>query len=145
VIDRISSFSANKTIKEFNLYLGKYQTKDIICNKCHSNVRSFEEKQTDVHIASKMIRDVALYRCDISVLVSADSDLCPPIDAIKELNPSHKLFVYFPPKRTSIDLKNKADGFIDLERYESRFKKFLLPNEVTIPTGYVIKRPSSWQ
>jgi uncharacterized LabA/DUF88 family protein len=138
-------FSANKNSKGFNLILGRYQTKDLNCNSCGSNIRSFEEKQTDVHIASKMIRDVALDKCDISVLVSADSDLCPPLDIIRELNPQHKLFVYFPPKRSSFDLKSKADSVIDLDRFEARFKKFLLPERITLSNGYVVVRPDKWK
>jgi len=34
-----------------------------------------------------MIGDVVFDKCDISILVSADSDLIPPINFIKEFNP----------------------------------------------------------
>ncbi len=138
-------FSANKLNPKFNLYLGKFLQKNSICKSCNKTIRSFEEKQTDVHIATKMLRDVVLNRCDISVLISADSDLTPPIDAIRELKPDHKIFVYFPPDRFSFDLKNKANNVLHLERFEQRFKKSMLPDSILLANGYVLKAPDKWK
>ena len=91
-----------------------------------------------------MIRNVLYKNCDISVLVSADSDLLPAIDLIREIDPSHKINCFFPPLRHSIDLETHADHSIKLVRYEHRFKKSLLPDEITLPNGYIIKRPADW-
>lgn len=63
-----------------------------------------------------MIRDVLLDKCDLSVLISADRDLIPPIDFIKEYKPNHKIFVYFPPNCFSFDLRQKATNNIRLEK-----------------------------
>ena len=91
-----------------------------------------------------MIRDVVLNRCDISILISADSDLIPPINFINEYKPQHKILIYFPPNRFSYDLKNKASNVIKLENHEEKFINSLLPDEIELPNKYVLKRPKHW-
>jgi uncharacterized LabA/DUF88 family protein len=135
--------SANKTNPRFQLFLGKFLEKTIEFKG--QQIRTFEEKETDVHIAVQMIRDIVLDQCYVSVLVSADSDLIPPINFINEIKPRHKIFVYFPPSRFSYDLKQKASSFISLENHELKFKNAQFPDEITLSNGYIIKRPVSWQ
>ncbi|MDY0082582.1 MAG: NYN domain-containing protein [Ignavibacteriaceae bacterium] len=135
--------SANKQNPKFQLFLGKFLEKTINYNG--QLVRTFEEKETDVHIAVQMIRDIVLDQCDISVLISADSDLIPPINFINELKPKHKIFVYFPPSRFSYDLKQKANNVISLENHELKFKACVFPDEIYLPNGYQIKRPDKWK
>ncbi|MGQ9799269.1 MAG: NYN domain-containing protein [Ignavibacterium sp.] len=135
--------SANKLNEKFHLFLGKYLPKKI--NHNGAIIKTFEEKETDVHIAVQMIRDVVLDKCDLSVLISADSDLIPPIDFIKEIKPSHKIFVYFPPNRFSYDLKQKATNYIRLENHELKFKESQFPNEIKLSNGYILIRPLKWR
>lgn len=136
-------FSANKLNPKFKLVFGKFLKKQIYTP--HGIINTFEEKQTDVNIAVHMIKNVVFDKNDISVLVSGDSDLVPPIDFIRELNPSHKIFCYFPPNRVSVDLMNSSDNYIKLARYEHRFKKSMLPESITLDNGYIIKRPDKWK
>jgi len=136
-------FSANKLNPKFKLVFGKFLQKTFTYGgKSYS---TFEEKQTDVNIAVQLIRNVVLDKCDISIIVSADSDLIPPINLIRELNPNHKIYCYFPPNRYSADLTQQSDGIINLARYESRFKSSLLPEKVTLKSGYVVEIPPSWK
>ena len=86
-----------------------------------------------------------LDKCDISIIVSADSDLVPAIELIREFNPLHKVFVYFPPNRFSFDLNSKADGIIKLENHLAKFQDAILPNSITLANGYEVKKPSSWK
>lgn len=92
-----------------------------------------------------MISDVVKDACDMSILVSADSDLIPPIDFIRDFKPNHKIFVYFPPRRTSFDLSSISDKFIRLDRHEQRFRNSLLPEEIETANGFIIKRPDKWK
>lgn len=135
--------SANKLNPKFILHLGKFLTKEIPYKE--TTISTYEEKQTDVNIAVKMIRDVVLNRCDISILVSADSDLIPPFDFIKEYKPTHKVFVYFPPNRFSYDLKMRADNILHLQNHQQKFDISLLSEEIKLPNGYIIKRPDKWK
>lgn len=135
-------FSANKLNPKFKLIFGKFLSKKVRFGG--NEYTTFEEKQTDVNIAVEMLRNVFYKKVDISILVSADSDLLPPINLIRELNQEHKVFVYFPPKRHSADLSLNSDASIKLARYEHRFKKSMLPDKVTLKSGYVIERPKHW-
>jgi len=41
-------FSANKLNPKFNLFLGKYLKKQVVCHSCGAKSQTYEEKQTDV-------------------------------------------------------------------------------------------------
>ena len=138
-------FSANKLNPRFGLHLGKYLKKISTCRKCGASHTHYEEKETDVRIATTIVRDVVLDKCDISIIVSADSDLVPAIELIREFNPLHKVFVYFPPNRFSFDLNNKADSIIKLENHIAKFQDAILPDSMTLANGYEVKKPSSWK
>lgn len=136
-------FSANKLNPKFNLVLGQYKRKNIKLRdgSIHS---TFEEKETDVRIATQMIGDVVKDKCDLSILVSADSDLMPPIEFIKEYKPLHKILVYFPPNRESTELKFIGNKYIHLERHEDRFRKNMLNDEISLLDGTKLYRPKHW-
>lgn len=138
-------FVANSLNPKFHLYLGKYLKKEIKCINCGNTIHTFEEKETDVRIATHMISDVYNNKCDITIIVSADSDLIPPIELIKEINPNHKIFVYFPPNRHSFNLKALCNGSKDLSGASSNFSKFILPEKIELPSGYILTQPTNWK
>lgn len=137
-------FSANKDNQRFLLHLGKYIKKKVKCNSCKAKYQVPEEKQTDVNIATTMIGDVVKNKCDISIVISADSDLIPPLHLIREISPDHKIFVAFPPKRFSSELNNIADAKIFLDGHEQKFKESLLTNPFTLTNGVVLAKPAKW-
>jgi uncharacterized LabA/DUF88 family protein len=138
-------FSVNKLNSKFHLFLGKYISKTITCFKCKHKYAKHEEKRTDVSIATHIISNIVKGRCDITILVSADSDLIPPLEFIRETDTSHQIYVYAPPQRYSSDLHKIANNFINLDRYEQRFKQSVFPDEVTLKNGYVAKIPPYWK
>lgn len=97
---------ANKLINnnKFEVVRGKYYKKDITCSICKGVFQKPEEKRTDVNISVYLIGDCALNKTDNLVVISADSDLVPPINFIKSNFPDKKIKVYFPPKNSSRDL-----------------------------------------
>jgi uncharacterized LabA/DUF88 family protein len=137
-------FSANKLNPKFRLTLGKYLKKDIVCSKCGNITHSYEEKETDVRIATQMINDVYKNRCDITIIVSADSDMIPSVELMREIDPNHKIYVYFPPLRHSISLSNFCDAERKLSDFKARFNQSMLPDHVTLLNGTVINRPHNW-
>ena len=66
-------FRANFQQEKFRLHLGKYLSKKQKCNACGVKHKVHEEKETDVRIATQMIKDVVQDRCDISILISLPS------------------------------------------------------------------------
>jgi uncharacterized LabA/DUF88 family protein len=138
-------FQANKVNSKFHLELGKFLQKKFTCRNCQDSIIQFEEKETDVRIATHMLSDVVHKKCDISILVSADSDLIPPIEAIREMNHQHKIWTYFPPQRYSSDLVSLSDRYVKLERHPIKFDESQLPEELQLRDGYLIKRPKHWK
>lgn len=138
-------FVANKLNPKFKLHLGKYLQKNFTCKSCKSSFPLYEEKETDVRIAVEMIKDAVKNNCDISILISADSDLIPPIEFMRELKSSHKIWTYFPPKRFSYDLKNLTDRFVLLDRHQDRFEKSILNEKIKLESGYILEKPKHWK
>lgn len=106
---RQSAFlNANKLIngEKFEIVRGKYLDKHIICPFCKGDISRPEEKKTDVNISIRMIEDCVLGVTDTVALVSADSDLVPPIELIQRRFPDIGIKVYFPPSNFSNDLKD---------------------------------------
>jgi len=137
-------FQANKLNPKFSLHLGKYLTKNFECHFCKNIIHLYEEKESDVRIATSMLADVYQRKCDISALISADSDLIPAIERIKEFNPAHKIITFFPPNRTSFDLKNWSNGTKALTN-KTLYEACLLPEKVILPDGYELHRPDKWK
>lgn len=138
-------FSANKLNSKFRLTLGKYLKKEMICCHCRKTIHSYEEKETDVRIATQMINDVYKNRCDITIIVSADSDMIPSIELIREISTAHKIYVYFPPLRHSVSLSNSCDSVRKLSDFKARFNQSMLPDSVHLLDGVtIIRRPENW-
>lgn len=130
------------SVDGLKIYEGQFLAKTTKCNHCRHEWPSAEEKMTDVNIATEMIVDAYANRYDVALLISGDSDLVPPIRAIRE-HLSHKIMmVAFPPGRSSIDLKNATHGQFLISK--GHLKRNQLPKEVTSKSGFKLKRPESW-
>ena len=103
-----SFLNANKLINgdKFEIVRGKYMDKSIICPYCNASISKPEEKKTDVNISVRMLADCMEDKTDTVALVSADSDLIPPLEYIQRLFPQKNIKVYFPPTNYSNDIKD---------------------------------------
>ena len=137
--DYLEALYAHRGIRPFE---GQFLAKTVDCHGCGRRWPDHEEKMTDVNIATEMLTDCFEKKCDVALLVSGDSDLVPPIRAIRRLFPSNRVIVAFPPARYSINLKSTAHGHFYID--EATLGNSQLPDEVPKPDGYVLKRPASW-
>jgi len=131
-------FEANKLLNgdRFEVVTGKFYEKMQRCPVCNATFTKPEEKRTDVNISVQMMLDCAMDNTDVLILVSADSDLFPPLEAIKKEYPAKKIRIFFPPKSFSYDLSNfiKANKgkIIFLERGKKKFSNSIMPDVVTV-------------
>jgi len=131
-------FDANRLLnpKRFELVMGRFYKKTLKCKVCNAKYTAYEEKQTDVNIAIRLLRDSFLNNVDTLVLVSADSDLVPPLKSIKELYPDKNIRVYFPPNNFSVALekfmKTNKKSIVRLERNKIKFSNCIMPDVVTV-------------
>lgn len=148
---RQSAFlNANRLVggNRFEIVRGKYMEKHIICPYCKGDIVRPEEKKTDVNISLRMIADCVQDKTDTIALVSADSDLVPPLEFIQENYPDKSIKVYFPPSNYSNDLKdnllNHRSKPVLLIKNKRRFIDAVMPETVEKDgSRYVI--PDKWK
>ena len=138
-------FQANQENTRFKLILGKYLKKSIKCFNCGNIIHTFEENESDVRIATQIVNDANLHMCDVAIVVSADSDMIPAIELAQEAGV--KVYVYIPPFQHSNALSTiTPNPVVQLQKYESRFKKSMLPDEIELKvSGYTLQIPQKWK
>ena len=138
-------FQANMENSRFQLILGKYLKKKITCFNCGNIINTYEEKESDVRIATQIVSDSYERNCDMAIVVSADSDMIPSVELAKQAG--QKVFIYFPPNHYSSNLAALANGHpIQLSKYESRFRQSLLPDVVHLKEkNYDLSIPEKWE
>ncbi len=79
--------------------MGHFKSKPQKCKSCGAEWISHEEKETDVHIAARLVADAYENRFDRALLITADSDLVPALSIVSAAFPAKQLFVIAPPGR----------------------------------------------
>lgn len=123
--------------------MGHFKSKQSTCRECGATWTKHEEKETDVHIAARIVVDACENRYDRAILITADSDLVPALNIVKARFPKKQLFVAAPPGR-----KAAARGLDPrLELTPGRLAKCSLPDTATDPvTGRVLfTRPATYR
>lgn len=148
---RQSAFlNANKILNgdKFEIVRGKYFTKNITCPLCGGTIPRPEEKRTDVNISVRMMGDCIKDITDSLVLISADSDLVPPLEFIQQNYKNKKLKVYFPPSDSCRDLTDNLKRYggkpSSLEKNERRFKEAIMP-DIVEKEARKAEIPSKWR
>jgi uncharacterized LabA/DUF88 family protein len=121
---------------------GRFQQKRRQCRQCGTSWTVFEEKQTDVHIAVSLVEDGVRDLYDSALLISADSDLCPAVRAVKRLRSDKRIIAAFPPRRNSDDLKKTVDGYLSIGH--AAIRQAQLPAQVMTSAGIALSRPKHW-
>jgi uncharacterized LabA/DUF88 family protein len=123
--------------------LGNFKKKTRQCKSCDAKLTEHEEKQSDVNLAIYLVNDAHLNKFDKAFVLSADSDLCPPIDLVIN-NCNKDVEILVPPKRYKItrELRNKVTAYkIKLKHLKAN----QLPDIIKDKTGEVIiNRPKEY-
>ena len=142
--------NANKVLNgsRFEVIRGKYLEKHITCPACGYDISRPEEKKTDVNICMRMVQDCIHNTTDVAVLVSADSDLIPPLELIRAEFSEKKLRVCFPPSNYSHDTANTLSAWglkaVLMKKNYKRFENAIMPDTVgTAPS--IITIPPEWK
>lgn len=123
---------------------GRFQEKQVTCRSCGGSWPTYEEKETDVAIAVKIVEDAAHRRFDTALIISADSDLCPAVRAVSRLHPAAAVVAAFPPRRWSDDLRAAVTTSFTIA--ERKLSSSQLPDMVVSPTtGLQYPRPQKWR
>lgn len=125
-----------------NIVYGKYFSKPVTCKRCKNSWPGNEEKMTDVNIAVTILTDALQDKYDTVILISGDSDLTPPLRALKQFYPDKKAIVAFPPNRTSFELKTIADASFTIGRKKLAMSQ--LDDSIATSGEHIITKPIEW-
>lgn len=121
---------------------GRYQKKPMSCRTCGAGWTHYEEKETDVNIATSLVSDAARRLSDSALIISADSDLTPAVKAARRLHPSLFVAAAFPPKRFSAELNKLMLGSFHIS--PAKIRQSQLPQTVHDASGRFYSRPAKW-
>lgn len=139
----IEALDTLKENHDFKIYTGHYQNDPYYCPRCKNTYLVPHEKMTDVNIATQMLLDAFNNNFDKALLISADSDLVPPVKAIREKYPEKGIVIAFPPNRYSVDLKKAASAFVYIGRADLAQSR--LPIQVKKDDGFILECPEPWK
>jgi len=121
---------------------GHFLSSRISCRRCGNRWRKNEEKKTDVNLAVRLLDDAYDDRFDTAMIISADSDLVPPIESVGARFPDKRLIAAFPPQRNSTELRRVADKAFEIS--EATIRGARLPDPVTTRSGTRLRAPKGW-
>lgn len=127
---------------DIEIYYGHYQSDRVECKLCGNIWAKYNEKMTDVNIATQIIIDAYQDKYDTAMLISGDSDLVPPIKAIHGNFKHKRVFVAFPPKRHNNSVSIVAKGSLTIGRKKLADSQFT--QNVTKKDGYKLFKPVDW-
>lgn len=114
----------------------------VYCKNCGSKFIKYEEKETDVAIATKLIELSYSNEYDTAVLVTGDTDLSPAVRSVKTNFKNKKVIFAFPYKRKNEELAVLAPGSFSIGC--NKCAKHQYPNPVVLQDGSKIYKPNLW-
>ena len=133
---------AIETLPDCKIYYGHYQSQIEECRKCGHTYPYANEKMTDVNIAVEVLGDAYLDKYDMALLITGDSDLVPPINAVHNFFKHKRVLVAFPPNRFNVSINHAAKGSIMIGR--KKLKDAQLEEKIIKKDGFILIRPSTW-
>ena len=137
---------ALETIPNLSVHYGQFLTHSVSMRlerplsdgSTVARVVKTEEKGTDVNIATRLIFDIFDADCDIAVLISNDSDLVPPIQALKQRFGT-TIGVLNPHRNPSRLLRDNVDFYRPIRRGPLSASQF--PDQMQDANGAFTKPP----
>lgn len=123
---------------------GFYLNSPSKCFKCGNEFTKHSEKGSDVKLSVRLLTDAIDDIYDTAVIISGDSDLAPPVEALKKYFPQKRTVLFSPPNRHSKELKKKVDSFGGTIQ-TSMIRKCQFPDVVTLQSGHQLNRPAYWK
>lgn len=141
-VERHRAYLAALTLTGVDVQLARFKRKDIKCPLCKGKFLRYEEKETDVAVAVKLLELSLTSACETILLITGDTDLLPAIRSVRRLAPAVKVFVALPFGRDSYDLRNEAHRAIKLTI--KHYQKWQLPPTMQLPNGDIIEKPAKY-
>ncbi len=134
---RIYLRAITANVPRCQVHLGHFQPRRL------SEGKLWEEKGTDMAIATQAMRACAKYDRPIVIIVSGDSDFVPLATFIKESYHRVDLRFAFPANRASRKLRQICPGSFTLS--SESYGRSQFPESLRLPSGKLLTCPASWR
>ena len=120
--NRDSSVLQNKYLESLEnidglkVHYGYHQAVRRRCSACRKFYGAYEEKGTDVNIATQMLCDAYEDAFDVAILISGDGDLAGTVHAVRARHPEKLVIAAFPPTRHSGNIRRAATAWRSIGR-----------------------------
>jgi hypothetical protein len=112
------------------------------CGHCGNRLKQWEEKETDVAVAAKLLELVYTDACDTVVLVTGDTDFAPAVRTAQNASPKKDVRFAFPYNRPNNDLRKLAPGSFRVGREQYANHQFSDP--YVLSNGTKVSKPAHW-
>jgi len=136
--DYIQCLQASGVITQLN----RFKKKDVFCSNCKTNIVKYEEKETDVAIAVKLLELLIKNECDTAVLVTGDTDLGAAFRTADSLFHAKRIVFAFPYRRKNRELSQLAPGSFEIKKEQYHRHQFSDP--FLLPGGHKMDKPQKW-
>ncbi|MEM9999088.1 MAG: NYN domain-containing protein [Bacteroidota bacterium] len=124
------------------VHLNRFKKKISRCPACSAKNKHYEEKETDVALAVKLLELLIRDACDTVVLVTGDTDLAPAVRTAQSLFPQKRVAFAFPYRRKNNELAKLApDSFVISAQ---QYVRHQLADPFPLADGTQVVKPPSW-
>lgn len=108
-------------------------------------IPKYEEKETDVNIAIHIVRDAFMSNCDKMLVITNDTDITPALKMALKCNQKLQIKVLTPPTyKLHYTLKTIVKQKKPIVLLKEHLERSLLPEQITLPSGKLIKIPKAY-
>ncbi|MGI9417488.1 MAG: NYN domain-containing protein [Geminicoccaceae bacterium] len=123
--------------------MGRFKHRNVHCHACGNRWKHPEEKETDVHIAVRIVDDAYQDSFDVCYLISGDTDLVPAIKILRKQFPTKEFVTLSTPGRPhSAEILRHASRKQKIK--PTHIERSLFPETIIDPNGKQITRPKEY-
>lgn len=135
----VRALTASKVIA----HIGRFYSKQVWSHKQNMWLDAYEEKETDVAIACKVLSLAQRNALDVAVLITGDSDFSPLARTFKQDFPNKEIRFAFPFARISKELKQICPDSFTISK--ETYQKHQFPDQVRLPSKKFVSIPAEWK
>jgi uncharacterized LabA/DUF88 family protein len=141
-ISRHKAYVRALTASGVKVVINHFKRKEVWDSFNGTQVTTHEEKETDVAIVCRVLRDAHLDLFDVAVVVSGDTDLRPLAETFREVYQGKALLFAFPYDRKNSELIKVAPASFTFSAKAYATHQF--PAKVRLPSNKHVFKPEEW-
>ena len=141
VVSRHRSYIAALEATGVSILEGRFKEGRTWCKHCRKEHSRWEEKESDVALALRVLEVFHSEQADAVMLVTGDTDLVPAVLTARRLFPGRLIYTVFPYKRKNNELAKASHRSFNLK--PATYARCQLPETVELPGGRTVKKPDS--